>query len=134
MTAILILKTALIWLLIACLAVINGLLRENLFAPQFGMTVALPLSGVLLSLIIFLVSWLLLPFIRGDYQGSHNRFLLVGLQWVLMTLAFEFLFGHFVAGKPWGEILQIFDVAGGNLMLLVLASCLVSPYLVSRLR
>lgn len=130
MTPGLILKAALIWLGIACLAVVNGLVRENLFVPQFGTGVALLLSGLLLALIIFLVTYLSFNFIHGN----KPRYFLVGLQWVFMTLAFEFLFGHFVAGKSWNELVQIFDITEGDLMLLVLLVTLLSPYWVSRLK
>ena len=127
----LLLKAALIWLLIACLAIGNGIVRESLFAPQFGMAVALPLSGITLSVIIFVVTYVAFSFLAATSQSAC---IAVGVQWVIMTLAFEFLFGHYVAGKSWVDLLQVFNLASGDLMLLVLLVSLLSPCFVARIK
>lgn len=124
MTFTLILKTALIWLLIALLAVGNGILREKLLVPALGKGRALPVSGITLALIVLLVTWLTFDFI-GMYPAA--TYLYVGLQWVIMTLAFEFLFGHYAGGKSWQVLLQVFDVRKGDLFLLVLVVTLLAP-------
>ncbi len=131
MTALPITRAALIWLLIACLAVANGVLRENVMAPITGMGMALPLSGISLSLIVLVVSYFSLGFLGVRTAAIYW---LIGLQWVVMTLAFEFLFGHFVVGKSWSTLLQTFNLAKGDLFLLVLLVSLVSPYLMARLK
>jgi hypothetical protein len=51
-----------------------------------------------------------------------------------MTVLFEFLFGRFVAGKSWEELLQAYNILTGNLWLLVLVVIAVSPYLAARVR
>jgi len=117
--------------LIACLAVANGVLRENVMAPITGMGMALPLSGISLSLIVLVVSYFSLGFLGVRTAAIYW---LIGLQWVVMTLAFEFLFGHFVVGKSWSTLLQTFNLAKGDLFLLVLLVSLVSPYLMARLK
>ena len=123
-------KAALIWLGIACLAVINGVLRENLMVPLWGRQIALPLSGVTLCLLVFLSAWFSRGFI-GAKTGVAR--LLVGIQWVLMTLAFEFLFGHYAVGKSWAILLQSFNIATGDLFSLVLVVSLLSPWLAARI-
>jgi hypothetical protein len=127
----LILTAAGVWVLFLILAILNAVFRDKVLGPVAGDAAALPLSGVLLSLILFLVTLAVIPRLRG---GSALHDWAIGGAWVLLTLAFEFFFGHFVMGKPWKEILGIFDVAGGNLMPLVLAVILISPYLARRLR
>ncbi len=125
------LKAAAIWFLIACLAVANGLLREQVLAPKLGMTAALPLSGISLSIIVFAVTYWLFFLIRG---GDASTYLLLGLQWVLMTLAFEFLFGHYVAGKSWATLRAGLHPLTGDLFSLVLVVSLLSPSVVARIR
>lgn len=124
-------KVALIWLGIAVLAVANGFIREFIVAPKFGMQIALPLSGVTLSILVFIAA-----FYAFGFFGVRNRStcLLIGAQWVLMTLAFEFLFGHYVAGKPWSVLVQNFNILKGDLFTLVLIVTFLSPYLVGRIR
>jgi hypothetical protein len=131
MTSILIIKAALIWLGIACLAVGNGLVRENIIAPKLGASVALPLSGLMLSITVFAVTYFSFGFI-GIRKPS--TYFLIGAQWVLMTLAFELLFGHFVSGKSWSALFQTFNVAKGDLFTLVLVVSFLSPYAVAKIK
>jgi len=125
------LRAAVIWLVIACLAVGNGFIRDLVMAPRFGAGLALPLSGISLSVIVFAVTYIAFGFLRAPEKPAC---LLIGVQWVLMTLAFEWIFGSLVAGKPWMDLLQLFDVTRGNLFSLVLLVTLSSPYLVARIK
>jgi hypothetical protein len=58
----------------------------------------------------------------------------VGTIWLIMTVVFEFLFGHYVAGHSWETLWQAYRFPPDNLWLLVLIVTLVSPYLAARLR
>ena len=107
-----------VWALLVVLAIINGTVREKLFVPALGHAVALPLSGVTLSAFILLITYLLLPFLKAS---SAFDYWLIGGFWLALTLLFEFVFGHFIAKKPWSEILTAYDIRTGNLWLLVLA-------------
>ena len=125
------LRAALIWFAIAVLAVLNGWIRDTLVAPALGMGWALPLSGIFLSVIVFAATWFAFGFLRLD---SRSACVGVGVQWVLMTLVFELIVGQLVGDKPWSEWLKVFDLAGGNLFLLVLLACLLSPCIVTRFK
>ena len=120
-----------VWLLLVVLAIVNGTLREKLLVPLFGQAVALPLSGVTLSVLILLLTYLLLPFLKAS---GASDYWLIGALWLVMTLGFEFVFGHYVARKPWPEILAAYDVRTGNLWPLVLVVTFLAPYLVARFR
>lgn len=126
-----VLKAGLVWICIACLAIANGLIREFLFVPLFGTSAALPLSGLSLGLIIFAVTFIAIGFIGAT---AKKHCFLIGTLWVLMTLAFEFLFGRFVAGKSWTELMQVFNLIRGDLFLLVLLASFFSPLLVARIK
>jgi hypothetical protein len=124
-------KATIIWTIIAAFAIANGALRELVLAPAIGARIALLLSGILLCAIVFLVTWCCYRLIAGRRKLTY---LLIGLQWVLMTLSFEFVSGHFVAGKPWPEIFRVFNLMQGDLFIVVLAVSLVSPLLVAKIR
>jgi len=124
-------RALLLWLLLSVLAMLNGILREQLLNPLFGEAVALPLSGISLSLLVFAVSYLGARFLRARGNASY---LLIGLLWVSLTLAFECLFGHWGLGRSWAQIGQVFDLASGNLFLLVLLSSACSPWLAARIK
>jgi hypothetical protein len=111
--------------------VINGLIRENLLVQLVGAELALPLSGLLLSVVILLISILLLPVFGTT---DNKTFLGIGLFWVALTLLFEFVFGHFVFGKSWSEIIQVFNIKNGNLFILVLSVTAIAPWLAGKTR
>jgi hypothetical protein len=129
--ALLVVKILGIWILLAFIAIINGAVRDKLVAPLIGERLALPLSGVLLSLFIFLVTLIFVPFLR---ISSAYSFWLVGIVWVLMTLAFEFILGHYMMGEPWEKIVEVFYIHRGNLYLLALVAAALSPWLTAKLR
>ena len=130
MTSILLKATA-IWLLIVIAAIINGVLREKLIVPMVGIETALPISGVILSAVVFLFSLVLVSFIRSS---ETKTYLFVGMYWVFLTLSFEFLFGHYVVGKPWAEIMQVFNIQKGDLFIVVLLTTAFSPWLSAKIR
>ncbi len=113
------------------LAIINAGIREKILNGWIGGKASLVLSGITLSFFIFGLVWLMIPFLN---LRTPTPYLLVGLFWALLTLAFEFGFGHFVMKKPFAEIAQVFNIFKGNLMLLVILVTALSPYLAAVLR
>lgn len=57
----------------------------------------------------------------------------VGAAWATMTVAFEFGFGHLVAGESWSELLKNYDVTAGKVWVLVPAAMAAGPELARRL-
>lgn len=115
----------------AVAAIVNGGLRDKVIAKTIGDNIALPLSGFSLSVIIFTIVYFTIA-VFGKVSG--NTYILVGLFWLVITLIFEFGFGHYIGGKPWHELFQILNITTGNLFLLVLIVTTVSPWLVAKLK
>ena len=120
-----------LWVLLVGLAILNGAMRERLFVPLLGQSRALPLSGISLSILIFLITVLLVPFL-GAVIPSH--YWIIGGMWVLMTVLFEFSFGHYIMGESWRTLLEAYNLLEGNLWVVVLITTAVSPYLGAKLR
>ena len=131
MSVYLFIKISLIWCIIAIFAVANGVFRVSFLELYIGKTLALPVSGITLSIIVFTITFL--SFKLFD-KSSSLTYLLIGIQWVSMTLAFEFIFGHFVMGISWLELFQVFNILEGNLFIIALLVTLFSPLLVSLIR
>lgn len=131
MTAALLRKAALWWLVILVLAMLNGALREAFLIPAFGSFAGLVASGLMLSLVIFVVALFAVPRLGAV---SARGYWWVGLLWLGMTLVFEFGFGLLVQGKPLAELLQAYTFQGGNIWPVVLLATLVSPPLAARVR
>ena len=87
---------------------------------------ALPASGIILSVCILLITWLLLPrLVKVRTSGSAW---LIGICWLVLTVAFEFASG-LAGGNTVAELLSAYNPLTGNLWLLVLATTLLSPVL-----
>lgn len=92
---------------------------------------ALPFSGILLSIFIFLVTLGMVPFLKIT-NPSDCWF--IGMVWVFLTLTFEFLFGYYIIGEPWDRLLVVFNILEGNLFFLALLTTGVSPYVAAKMR
>ena len=126
-----IVKACGLWVLLVPLAIFNGAIREGVLAPMLGQRLALPLSGVSLSALIFLFALAVSPWL-GASAAAH--YVAAGVTWLLMTVLFEFLFGYYAMGKSWSQLLAAYNVVDGNLWVLVLISTSVSPYLGAKIR
>jgi hypothetical protein len=52
----------------------------------------------------------------------------------VLTLAFEFLAGHYLFGHPWATLLADYNLARGRIWLLVLVATLLGPVLAYAVR
>ncbi len=123
-------KSLLIWLSIIPLAILNGGLRENIIEPLIGEKYANPVSGIILCLLIFAVALIFIPRLGS---GSKKTYLKMGLLWILLTIVFETAFG-LLLGNKLSEILQAYNIATGNLWLVVVIFIGVVPLLVAKIK
>ena len=125
-----ILKSLLVWVCFIPAAILNGGLREHVLAGAVGEQWALPLSGIILSACIFLITWFLLP--RAVKALSAKDSMRIGICWVSMTIIFEFVSGM-AGGSTITELLAAYNPLTGNLWLLVLTATLLSPAAVRKI-
>jgi hypothetical protein len=95
------------------MAVANGAIREAFITPLFDAPTGHILSTAILCVAIFVVAWFSISWI-GPNTGREA--LSIGIQWVGLTIAFEFLAGHYVFGNTWESLLPIticFTAASG---------------------
>lgn len=127
----LLLKAIAIWLVILFMAIVSAVIREKLLTPCIGSELALPAGGLLLSVIVFLIAFISIPLFSST---ETKAYITIGIAWFVLTLSFEFLLGRFVAGKPWLEVMHVFDVRKGNLFVLALLATLIAPWLSAKAR
>src|SRR4051794_29781318 len=120
-----------VWLVILILANINGAIRELWIIPQLGELTGRALSTLILSGLVFFLTWRTIGWIRPVSPGEA---VLIGVLWLLLTLAFEFLVGHYVFGTAWATLLEDYDLSRGRIWPLVLVYVLVSPFWTARLK
>ena len=124
-------RALIVWLGLVVLAVANGGVRDTWIAPALGDTTGRAISTVLLSVLILGATWLLVAWVGPRTAADAWR---VGALWLALTLAFEFLGGHFLFGRPWPELLADYDVRRGRIWPLVLVVTAVAPYVTARAR
>lgn len=118
------LRALAIWLLLLVLAIANGGFRESVLIPRLGPEAAHRVSTLLLCALILLATWLTIGWLRPATLGSA---LAVGGFWVGLTLAFEFLAGHYLFGRPWEVLWADYDIRAGRIWVLVLVVTLLAP-------
>lgn len=121
-------KIILIWCCMIPIAIINGGFREYVLEKFLSLQYALPISGIVLSGLIYIIARLLLPSIRDLSKGDC---ILTGILWVILTVSFEFYFG-LSSGTTWKELLKAYNPFTGNLWIMVVIITLISPMLVCR--
>jgi hypothetical protein len=126
-----IVRAVVIWCALLMIASINGLVREALLIPRMGEVGGRAISTLALSALIVVLTWISIGWIA---PRSARQTWTVGVIWVLLTLAFEFLAGHYVFHNAWSRLLEDYNVVRGRIWILVLITTLVSPRLCARLR
>jgi hypothetical protein len=118
------------WLPMVALAIGNGAARELLYGPHLPEPAANQVSCVT-AVLLFSVYALWLG--RRWPLASARQAVAVGAVWLGLTLAFEFSMVLLVQSRPLEVALAQYDVASGNLWVLVLAAVAGLPWAVHRL-
>lgn len=117
-------RALVVWFGLLVLAFANGALREIALVPSVGDTVGHAISSLTLSAAILLLAWFTITWIRPTSTVDAWR---IGALWLALTLAFEFLAGHYAFGTPWSTLLADYDVLAGRIWVLVLVTTTVAP-------
>jgi hypothetical protein len=120
-----------VWLVILILANINGAVREALLIRSLGPVTGRAFSTILLSGIVFLLTWLTIRWIGPTRPGEAFQ---IGVFWLALTLAFEFLVGHYVFRQPWPALLEDYDLKRGRIWILTLVVVLFAPLVAAHLK
>jgi len=125
------LRSLVVWCAFVVLAVINGGFRDAVLTPRLGEHESHVIGTITLCTAILIVTWLTINSMR---PAKSTDALLIGGVWVLMTVGFEFLVGHYVFGTSWARLLADYDLVGGRVWLLVLATVAFAPLTMARAR
>jgi hypothetical protein len=119
-----------VWLLIAAVETLHGILRAWLVVPAIGEAAAQHIGFVIgCALVIGLAGW------TSRWLGATTRAsqLQAGLLWLLLMFGFELAIGR-AQGFSWPRIRAAFDPSQGGLMLFGLLLMALAPMLGAWLR
>ena len=119
------------WTGMVLLAILNGVIRERVFKRFMGELTSHQISTFVGLILFGVYIWFLTGLFRIE---TSRQALLVGSMWLIMTIVFEFVFGHYVMKHSWRKLFQDYNVFEGRVWVLVLIWTAVAPYLFYRLR
>ncbi|HEY8197674.1 MAG TPA: hypothetical protein VIG04_11875 [Gemmatimonadales bacterium] len=117
-------RALVVWFAVLALASLNGAMRETWLIPRLGDPVGRALSTVILCALVYLTTWLTIGWIHPTRAGEA---LGIGGLWLVLTLAFEFLAGHYAMGKDWAVLLEDYDLSRGRIWVAVLVVVFLTP-------
>lgn len=123
-------KYLLVWFLLAIVATTNGVVRQATYGKSVSDLAAHQISTVTAILASGALVWLVNRFwpIESPAQAWS-----IGFCWLLLTVAFEFGFGHYIAGHSWDRLLADYNVVNGRVWSLFLIWVAVLPFVVFKL-
>jgi hypothetical protein len=123
-------KYALAWLAMPIIGIINGTIRQYGYRQALGELRAHQVSTVSGIILFGICIWALT---RWWKIQSSAQAIAIGGMWLVLTVAFEFLFGHYVMKHPWSRLLHDYNILEGRIWLLVLLWVTAAPYVFYRL-
>lgn len=119
-----------IWLLIICAEILHGVLRAVLLVPMVGEFRSNQIGVFTGSVIILVIASFTIRWVGAN---RTSELLTVGFIWLLLTVAFEVLFGRFMMELTWERIAAGYNVIEGGLMPFGLLVLLFSPMIGAKL-
>jgi hypothetical protein len=113
------------------IAILNGIFRESVFAKAVPELRAHQLSCLTGVLLFFGYTWVIS--LIWPLQSAKQA-MSVGFLWLILTIAFEFTFGHYVVQHSWERLFQDYNILAGRLWVFVLLAVAFLPLIVFKIR
>lgn len=123
------LKALGIWFLLTPLGILNGGFRIYVTEPLLG-NIALPLSSIILSIMIFIVTYLLIPKLG---KCKTIEYIIIGIGWAVLTNIFDLII-TMIEKRPISDFFEMYNIATGNLWILVVLTTINAPLIVSKIK
>ena len=124
-------KYAVAWVPMVLVAIANAALRENVLAKRLSELEAHQASTATAVVFFGIYIWILFRIWRPESSGQA---LAIGFMWLGLTVAFEFLFGHYAMGHPWSRLFHDYNLLAGRVWVVVLVWVTIAPYICYRLQ
>ena len=118
------LKSLGIWFILAVSAIVVATFRVGVLLPPFGEQTAHQVGTLLYLIVQFFIIYF---FIKKLKLKEIKTLLGIGIFWVVITVIFEFVFGHYVMGHSWQKLFADYNLLNGRLWVLVLINNIVAP-------
>ena len=106
------------WFLFMILAIINAGIRNEVYKPAVGDLTAHQISTMTFIFLILVTTFLILRLSKMSLSDFES--LMVGTTWLISTIIFEFIAGHYVFGNSWEKLFADYNILAGRIWSLVL--------------
>lgn len=124
-------KYAVAWLAMLAISIANGAARDFTYARRMSELASHQISTAIGILLIGAVIWVFGTLVA---PSSGREALSIGLFWAALTVAFEFIFFHYVGGRSWSELIANYNVLKGRVWVFLVLWISVAPYVFFRFR
>lgn len=125
------LKSFLFWIPMVFIAILNGIIRNFVYQKYASELTAHQISTFTAILLFAIYVWFIVPLLNLQSAGQAMA---VGLIWLGLTIAFEFVFGHFAVGHPLSRLFVDYKIWEGRLWILVLIWTTIAPFIIFKIR
>jgi hypothetical protein len=115
------------WVLLLIVAILNAGLRTNILDKKLSELRSHQASSLIFMSLLLVGSVVFAMFMSPI--ATLADLMVVGLMWMLSTIIFEFMFGHYVMKHSWQRLIDDYNLLKGRLWLLILVVILVGPVL-----
>lgn len=124
-------RALIVWLVLIAVEFCHGILRAIFLVPLVGDFRSRQIGVFTGSLLILAVACV---FIRWLHAPDTKSRLLVGVLWLVLTVAFELSIGHFVLGRSWDDLGADYNISRGGFLPTGLVVLELSPVIAAQLR
>jgi len=119
------------WFLFMILAIINAGIRNGVYKPIIGDLRAHQLSTLIFIILILIATYIIFRFTQISL--TTNETIYIGVLWMIMTICFEFLAGHYIFGNSWDKLFTDYDLFNGRVWMFVPISLILTPYFINKI-
>jgi hypothetical protein len=120
-----------VWLCVMIVEVLHGITRTMFLTPALGDFRARQVGVFTGSFLILIVAT---SFIRWIRPADAAEAVSVGIAWLVLTLAFEIVFGRYVVHASWSRIASDYNLLRGGLLPIGLVVLTAAPLIAAKWR
>jgi len=124
-------RSTLTWILFTPIAILNGIIRETTYKNLVGDFAAHQISTIPAIIAFLVLAYFMLR--KSISIATTSQLFLIGFSWFIVTIIFEFTFGHFMDGNTWQSLLNDYNLFQGRLWVLFLINEIFTPYFVKKI-
>ena len=124
-------RALVVWCVLIAAEFVHGFFRAIFLVPVVGDFRSRQIGVFTGSVLILAVTYFLVPWLRTT---DTKALIYLGALWLLLTVSFEFGFGHYAFGRSWADLASDYDIRQGGFLLGGMTVLTFAPVVAARMR